>query len=137
MPRITLIGDSHRAYAHKAIDEAPARAVVSITAPSRTNEQNAKLWAMIEDVRRAEPEGRMWLNETWKCAFMHHLGWQMKFAMSLEGNDPFPIGYRSSKLTVAQMSDLIECVYEYGAKHRVEWRETKRSGFVPPSDEAA
>ena len=85
----------------------------------------------------AEPEGRKWLNETWKCAFMHHLGWQMKFAMSLEGNDPFPIGYRSSQLTVAQMSDLIECVYEYGARHHVKWRETKRSGFMSPSEDAA
>jgi hypothetical protein len=60
---------------------------------------------------------------------MHHLGWQVQFAMSLEGNDPFPVGYRSSHLTVAQMRDLIECIYEYGARHGVEWRETKRSGF--------
>ena len=129
MPKITLIKDSQRAYAHQCIDAAPDRAVVSILAPTRTNEQNAKMWAMIEDVRRAEPEGRKWNAETWKCAFMHHLGWQVQFAMSLEGNDPFPVGYRSSHLTVAQMRDLIECIYEYGSRHGVEWREARRSGF--------
>lgn len=129
MPRITLIHDSQRAYAHQCIDAAPDRAVVSILAPTRTNEQNAKLWAMLEDVRRAEPEGRKWDKETWKAAFMQHLGWQCAFAMSLEGNHPFPVGYRSSHLTVAQMSDLIESIYEYGARHGVEWRETKRAGF--------
>lgn len=129
MPRITLIGETQRAYASRCIDEAPDRAVVSILAPTRTNEQNAKLWAMLEDVRRAEPEGRRWTKETWKAAFMHSLGWQCEFAMSLDGNHPFPLGFRSSHLTVAQMSDLIESIYEYGARHGVEWREMERSGF--------
>lgn len=131
MPRITLIGHSQRDYAHKAIDAAPQKAVVSILAPTRTNAQNAKMWAMLEDVSRSEPEGRQWVKDTWKAAFMHHLGHQVQFAMALDNSGPFPVGFRSSHMTVSQMRDLIETIYEYGARHGVEWRETERSGFSP------
>ena len=125
MPKIILHSPSQRAYAHRSIDEAPARAVVSITEQSRTVEQNAKLWAMLEDVRRAEPEGRKWVKETWKAAFMHALGHAVEFCEGLDGRGPFPIGFRSSRLKVDQMSDLIESIYEYGSRHGVEWSETK------------
>jgi hypothetical protein len=129
MPKIILCGPSQRAYARKAIDEAPDNAVVSITKPTRTNAQNAKLWAMLEDVRRAKPEGRQWVKDTWKAAFMHSLGHQVQFAEGLDGSGPFPVGFRSSRLNKEQMSDLIEVIYEYGSRHGVEWRETRRSGF--------
>ena len=129
MPRVKLIGPSQRDYAHAAIDAAPENAVLSILAPTRTNDQNAKLWAMLEDVRRSEPEGRRWTKEMWKSAFMDSLGWQCQFAMSLEGDRPIPVGYRTSNLTVSQMSDLIELIYEYGSRFNVEWRETEKSGF--------
>lgn len=129
MPKIILISDTQREYARQSIDQAPAGAVVSILKPTRSNEQNAKMWAMLEDVRRAEPEGRKWTKETWKAAFMHSLGHQIHFAEGLDNSGPFPVGFRSSHLTVQQMSDLIEVIYEYGSRHGVEWRETQRSGF--------
>lgn len=129
MPKIVLIGDTQREYARQSIDKAPDGAVVSILKPTRSNEQNAKMWAMLEDVRRAEPEGRKWTKETWKAAFMHSLGHQIHFAEGLDNSGPFPVGFRSSHLTVQQMSDLIEVIYEYGSRHGVEWRETQRSGF--------
>jgi hypothetical protein len=45
------------------------------------------------------------------------------FAEGLDGSGPFPLGFRSSKLTKPQMSDLIETIFEYGARHNVEWSE--------------
>jgi hypothetical protein len=47
----------------------------------------------------------------------------VQFADGLDGAGPFPLGFRSSKLTKQQMSDLIEVIYEYGARHGVEWSE--------------
>ena len=128
MPKIILRGDSQRAYAARCLQEAPADAVVSITKPTRTNAQNAKLWAMLEDVSRAQVEERNWTRETWKAAFMQLLGHQVQFAEGLDGTGPFPVGFRSSHLNVAQMSDLIEVIYEFGTRHGVEWKETRRSG---------
>lgn len=130
MPRIYLVGPSQRDYARRAMDAAPDNAVVSITAPTRTVPQNAKMWAMLNDVARAKPEGREWTTDTWKAAFMQSLGHQCQFAEGLDGSGPFPIGFRSSRLNVKQMADLIEVMYEYGARHEIEWREAKRSGFM-------
>lgn len=130
MPTIHLIGPSQRSYAASALAQAPDRAVVSITAEKRTPPQNRKMWAMLHDVSRSKPEGRNWTPDTWKAAFLHSLGHQVQFAEGLDGSGPFPVGFRSSGLSVAQMRDLIEVIYEYGSRHGVEWREAKRAGWM-------
>lgn len=130
MPKIYLTGPKPRAYAAAALAQAPDNAVVSITGPKRSVDQNAKMWAMLADVVRTEPEGRKWMQDTWKAAFMHSLGHQCQFAEGLDGSGPFPVGFRSSNLLVPQMRDLIEVIYEYGSRHGVEWREAKRSGWM-------
>lgn len=124
-----LINDHVRSNAIAAVINAPAGSVISIGPEKRSLNQNARLWAMLSDIARAKPEGRQWAPETWKAAFMHFLGHQVMFCEGLDGTGPFPIGFRSSKLSVRQMSDLIECIFEYGARHGVEWTDTRRGGF--------
>lgn len=85
---------------------------------------------MLADVARAKPEGRNWVPETWKAAFMHSLGHQVMFAEGLDGSGPFPIGFRTSRLTVKQMIDLITTIQKYGDEHDVEWREAVKGGFI-------
>lgn len=120
---IILHGKSQRDFAKSIIDRAPVDAIVSIREATRNLDQNAKMWAMLSDVSRAKPEGRQWTPETWKSAFMHVLGHQVLFCEGLDGSGPFPLGFRSSKLTVRQMADLITCIYEYGDRHNVVWTE--------------
>lgn len=129
MPKIILAGGTQREYARQAINRAPQGAIVTIMRANRTNEQNAKMWAMLHDIARCEPEDRQWTPDTWKAAFMHALGHEVQFGEGLDGSGPFPVGFRSSQLGVGQMSDLIEVMYEYGARHGVTWRETSKSGF--------
>lgn len=112
-----------RNLAHTLIDAAPEGAVVTVKEATRNADQNAKMWAMLSDVSRAKPEGRMWPPETWKAAFMHSLGHQCRFAEGLDGSGPFPIGFRTSRLTVRQMVDLITVIAEYGDRHGVQWSE--------------
>jgi hypothetical protein len=112
--------------AKRLIDAAPQDAVVNVREASRNADQNAKMWAMLSDVSRAKPEGRHWTPEAWKAAFMHSLGHQVQFAEGLDGSGPFPIGFRSSRLSVKQMADLITVIYEYGDRHGVEWSEPVR-----------
>lgn len=127
MPQtVILVGHSQRQFAKSLIDDAPAMAVVSIREAKRSTEQNDKMWAMLSDVSRAKPEGRRWVPETWKAAFMHSLGHQVQFCEGLDDSGPFPLGFRSSKLTVRQMADLITCIYEYGDRHGVVWTEPKK-----------
>jgi len=129
-----LVTDRVRDNALSAVRDAPAGWRVKVEPPLRSTDQNSKMWAMLNDVARAKPEGRNWPPETWKAAFMHFLGHQVMFAEGLDGTGPFPLGFRSSQLSVRQMVDLIDCIYRYGDEHGVEWRETRKGGFF---DEAA
>ena len=119
---IILASDKQRQLAIDVIRRAPADAVVKISAPKRTLDQNAKMWAMISDVSRAKPEGRMHTPEVWKCLFMSACGHSVRFEMGLD-NKPFPIGFSSSRLSKSEMADLITVIYEYGDRHGVRWSE--------------
>lgn len=118
---VILVGDSQRSFAKQIIDKAPKNAVVSIKEATRSTDQNSKMYAMLSDISRAKPNGRRWTPDTWKAAFMHSTGHQVQFCEGLDGSGPFPLGFRSSRLTVKQMSDLIEVIYEYGSRHGVRW----------------
>jgi hypothetical protein len=61
-----------------------------------------------------------------KLRFLNALGTEMRFLPTLEGEGMFPIGMRSSTLTVAQFSGLVELIFEFGAKHNVRWSEPKQ-----------
>lgn len=119
---VHLLGNYQRELAKKLIDKAPTNAVVKISPEKRSDDQNAKMWAMLSDVSRAKPEGRRHVPEVWKCLFMQACGHEVAFEQGLDGR-PFPIGFHSSKLTKAQMSDIIEFIYSYGAKHGVKWSD--------------
>lgn len=120
---VILSGNSQRAVAKQLIDRAPSNAIVTIREESRSGEQNAKMWAMLSDISRAKPEGRHWTPETWKAAFMHVLGHQVQFCEGLDNSGPFPLGFRSSRLSVRQMADLITVIDEYGTRHGVVWTD--------------
>ena len=125
---IILRGPEQRALALRLVREAPPDAVVNVALAKRTDDQNAKMWAMLSDVVRAAPEGRQWNAETWKAAFMHSLGHQVQFAEGLDGSGPFPLGFRTSRLNKRQMADLITVILEYGDRHGVQWSEPHPDG---------
>jgi hypothetical protein len=119
---VILRGQPQRDLAKQLIDKAPVDAVVKISEAKRSDDQNAKMWAMLSDISRAKPEGRAHIPEIWKCIFMAACGHQVRFEHGLD-NQPFPIGFNSSRLTKPQMSDLIECIISYGQQHRVIWSD--------------
>jgi hypothetical protein len=116
---IRLINDMTRARAKRLIDQAPHGAVLNIRAANRTNEQNARMWALLSDLSRAKPEGRELTPEVWKSLFMAALGHAVRFEVGLDGNGVVPVGFRSSRLTKEQMGDLMTMIEEYGARHGV------------------
>lgn len=118
---VILASRFQREMAKRLIDAAPANYVVTVKEATRSSEQNDKMWAMLSDISRAKPDGRRWTPETWKAAFMHTLGHQVQFCEGLDNSGPFPLGFRSSRLTVKQMADLITVIQEYGDRHCVVW----------------
>lgn len=120
---IKLVGGEQRIRARNLIGRAPDGFVVTIGEATRTLDQNAKLWAMLADVRRAKPEGRVWTDEQWKAVFMDACGHQADFVNKLDEPGFVCIGFKSSRLTKSQFGDLIECIYAYGARHDIQWSE--------------
>ena len=124
----TVILDSRyrREQAHKLIDAAPVGAVMTVSPPKRTIPQNSRFWAMLSDVSRAKPEGRTHTPETWRDLFMHAMGHSVRFEMGLNG-EPFPAGFRSSKLSKDQMGELMEFIAAWGAERGVIFGDEARA----------
>jgi len=120
---VILRGDSQRDFAKALINRAPDDSVVNIQAARRTNDQNAKMHAMLSDIARAKPQGRVLTTDVWKALFMAEAGFRCHFEPSLDGTGVVPLGFKSSKLRKAEFSDLIECIGAFGAEHGVEWSE--------------
>jgi len=117
---VVLWAEKHRKTAVSLIAAAPDGAVVTIAPAKRTLPQNAKMWAMLSEIARAKPNGRMWTPEIWKRAFMHSLGWEvLHFEEGLNG-EPFPAGLSSSRLSKSQMGELLEYIAAWAAMNDVE-----------------
>lgn len=123
---VILLGTYSRGEAHRLIDTAPDGAVVNVKPERRSTDQNSKLWAMLSDVSRAMPDGRKHPPETWKALFMHACSYPVQFETGLSG-EPFPIGFRSSRLSKAQMSELIEFILAWGSERGVRWSDETRA----------
>jgi hypothetical protein len=120
---VVLNGNSQRGLAMQLIKRAPAGAVVNVREANRTSDQNAKMWAMLSDIARAKPEGRVLSSDLWKCLFMAACGHKVRFEPGIDGEGVVPLGFRSSRLSKAEMAELIECITEYGTQHGVRWSE--------------
>ena len=117
---VILRGREQRTLAQRMIEAAPVDAVVRIAPKGRSLDQNALLWALLSDVSRAKPQGRKHVPEVWKCLFMAACGHQVAFELGLDGR-PFPIGFSSSRLSKAEMMDLITFIQQWGDEQGVVW----------------
>lgn len=117
---IILAGAAQRNLAERIVRQAPAGAVVTVKPPRRTTDQNALMWAMLSDLSRQMPEGRKHTPDVWKGLVMHAAGHEVQWMDGLAG-EPFPAGFRTSRLTRKQMADLIDWVSAYGAEHGVKF----------------
>ena len=110
----------------RIVDQAPAGYVAEVREPKRTMDQNDKMWAMLTDVSVAMPLGRRHTPDDWKAIAMNACSWECAFLEGLDGR-PFPVGFRSSKLTKAQMSTLIDWLQAFGDEHGVRWSQQEEA----------
>jgi hypothetical protein len=119
---IILRTPAQRERAKRLIDHAPDNAVVKVRPESRSLDQNARFWAMLSDISMAKPGGRVMTPERWKAAIMQSFGHAVQFENDLDGR-PFPIGHSSSKLTKAQMGELITFMLAHFTPLGVRWSD--------------
>ena len=122
MTQTIILSSQHkRRSACNLIQAAPGGYVVEISAPKRSTEQNSRMWAMLSEIARAKPQGRVHTPEQWKAIFMRAAGHEVGYLHDLNG-EPFPYGYRSSQLKVGEMVDLQTVIEAYAAEHNIELR---------------
>lgn len=125
MERRILILNNERARAasHALIDAAPDGYVLTVQEPTRTTEQNSKLWPMLTDVsRQVEWYGRKLSEENWKHVFTASLH-KLDVVPNLDGTGFVALGQSTSKMGKRQFADLIELIYSFGAQRGVVWSE--------------
>lgn len=122
IPPIKLVDEQRRNYAKSLIDKAPEGWVVSITDATRTKEQNAKLWPMLEDVaRQVEWHGLHLSKEEWKEMFTAGLKGS-KVVPGLEGGF-VTVGMSTRVMGKQLFSDLVTYIYAFGDARNVVWSE--------------
>lgn len=115
-----LVHDTARQMAVRAVTLAPAGFVVEVKPKTRSLEQNAALWAMLTDVsRQVDWHGQKLTPEDWKHVFSASLK-QQRAVPGLDGGFVV-LGQSTSKMTVREMSDLMEIITAFGAERGVRF----------------
>jgi hypothetical protein len=107
---------------------APPGTRIQFQAPKRTLGQNALLWDILTDIARQVPWHGVKLSaDDWKLLFMSALKTEMRIVPNLDNNGFVNLGRSSSKLSVSEMSDLIELIRAWCAKNNVRTFEDERT----------
>lgn len=101
---------------------APAGYVCTIQEPSRSLDQNAKLWALLTDVsQQVDWYGQKLTQEEWKDVFSASLKKQ-KVVPGIDGG--FVVcGQSTSKMGKKEFGDLLELIHAFGASKLVQWSD--------------
>lgn len=126
MRQISLVGHRQREFAKAEIDRAPDGMVVTIREATRSLEQNALLWPLLNDLSEqvewpVNGVAQKLSPDDWKDIATAALTQEQRVATGLDGGFVF-IGRRTSTLSKRAFSDLIEIIYAFGARHGVKWR---------------
>lgn len=117
----TFILSHHEARrrAIQAVQEAPDGFAVTISEPTRSLEQNSRLWASLSDVsQQVEWYGRKLSPEDWKHVFTASLR-KLEVVPNLDGTGFVALGQSTSRMSKKELSDLLELIYAFGAERNV------------------
>lgn len=119
-PPIQLNSHTLRQFAASYIlDVAPDGCVVQFKEPTRSLEQNARMWAMLADVSaQVDWYGKKLSNEDWKTVFTASLR-NTRVVPTIDGDGFVPLGMSTSKMSVAEMAALMGLIEAFGAQRGV------------------
>lgn len=122
-----LAHDTARNNAAAAVMQAPENWRVEIKPRTRSLDQNALLWSLLTDLSKQVQwpvDGQMvsLSAEEWKHVLSAGLKRHQRVAMGIDGGFVV-LGQSTSKMTIAQMAELIELIYAFGAERDVVFHE--------------
>ena len=127
--RVTLI-ERHQAHqailsaweAAKEALRANKRLILTLTEETRSVEQNSKMWATLGEIAsQVDWYGQKLTAEEWKWV----LSASLKKQRAVPGIDGgfVVLGQSTSKMTIAEMSEMIELAVAFGAQQGVIFKE--------------
>lgn len=101
---------------------------VSITDQDRSEEQNKKLHACLNDIsKQVEHAGMKWDVTVWKrlctAAWLRERGASIQMIPAIDGNGIDVLYEPTSKLSMKKCAELIEWIQAFGAEHDVKWSQ--------------
>lgn len=103
------------------------KVVITVAEPTRTLDQNARMWAMLHDIAE---QVEWWVNgkraylsaEDWKAVFTSALKREQRIAQGIDGGI-VALGHSTSRMTVMEMKELMTLMEAFGAEHSVVFEE--------------
>lgn len=135
---------AHRWLDALSKDPSMVGARVTYHKPRRTLPQNARMWAMLTDIAQQAKirklRGGRWITvrqstDDWKLFFLGLLGVEREAMRDPYDPDAKTISIdriHSSSLSKSEMSDMIELLFAFGARARVQWSDPNEDGSRNP-----
>ena len=125
-----LSHDTARRLAAAQCRLAPEGYIVTIKEPTRSLEQNARMWVLLTDIsQQVEWHGRKLSSEDWKHLFSASLK-KMDVVPNLEGTGFVALGLSTSKMSKRELSDLMTLAEAFGAERCVKWTDQTLEEFA-------
>jgi hypothetical protein len=117
-----LWGPTARTLAASLCRELPDGWIVEFKAPTRTLEQNARLWSMLTDLsEQVEWYGKKLTPDDWKDVCSASLR-KARVVPTIDGDGFVPLGMRTSSMTKAEFGALMDLIDAFGAERGVTFR---------------
>lgn len=115
-----VLGKGNREMVRRWLDKAPDNYRVEISEPRRSNDQNSLMWVYLTEIsRQVKWHGLTLSPEDWKDVLSAGLKREVRTVPNIDGNGFVALGMRTSTLTKAEMTDLIELILHFAAREGV------------------
>ena len=97
---------------------------VGFQEPKRTVDQNSRMWVLLTAIStQLVWHGQRLTPDDWKLVFMAALNQELRLVPNIHGNGFVQLGRSSSKLSKAEMSELMELIEAFAAERGVDLKE--------------
>lgn len=121
---ITIRSEQDRIRAARWVAQMPFGGRIEFKDAKRSLPQNDRMWAMLTDIATQIPwHGVKLTPEDWKLIFMSALKQEQRLVPNIDGTGFVALGRSTSKLSKAEMTDLIDLIQMFGANHNVKFHD--------------
>lgn len=101
----------------------PVGTTVEFRAPRRSNDQNNLLWSLLSQIsKQVDWYGQKLTSEDWKDVLTASLR-RTRVVPGIDAGSFVPLGMRTSQMTKAEVTELLELVIAFGTERGVKFRE--------------